>query len=88
LCDVHHLQSTPGRNGTASHFEVLPREADAHYAGKGIKLGAADTPIFWYRPTDAEKYRVIYADLSVREADRAPSVPNAQPIVSASGPKK
>ena len=74
--------------GISFAFERLPREADAHYAGKGIKLGATDTPIFWYHPKDSKKYRVIYADLSVREADTAPSVANAQPAVSASGPKK
>lgn len=45
----------------------LPPQADAHYAGKGISLGAPNTPIFWYKPTGAEKYRVIYADLSVKE---------------------
>ncbi len=45
----------------------LPPAADAHYAGKGVSLGAADTPIFWYRPKDAKKYRVIYADLSVKD---------------------
>ena len=73
--------------GISFAFEQLPREADAHYAGKGVKLGAADTPVFWYRPKDSEKYRIIYADLSVREADTAPSVPNAQPVSSASGPK-
>ena len=38
---------------------VLPPDADAHYAGKGVSLGAADTPIFWYRPKDSKKYRVI-----------------------------
>ena len=74
--------------GISFAFEQLPREADAHYAGKGVKVGAADTPVFWYRPGDAKKYRIIDADLSVREADTAPSVPNAQPVVSASGPKK
>ena len=74
--------------GISFAFERLPREADAHYAGKGIKLGAADTPVFWYRPEDTKKYRIIYADLSVREADTAPSAPNAQPIVSVSGPKE
>jgi outer membrane lipoprotein-sorting protein len=74
--------------GLSFAFEQLPREADAHYAGKGVKVGAADTPVFWYRPGDAKKYRIIHADLSVREAGRAPSVPNAQPVVSASGPKK
>jgi outer membrane lipoprotein-sorting protein len=74
--------------GLSFAFEQLPRKADAHYAGKGVKVGAADTPVFWYRSGDAKKYRIIYADLSVREADTAPSVPNAQPVVSASGPKK
>jgi hypothetical protein len=66
----------------------LPREADAHYAGKGVSLGAPGTPIFWYRPKDAKKYRVICADLSVREADTPPSVPDAQPVPAPSGPKK
>lgn len=74
--------------GFSFAFEQLPREADAHYAGKGVKVGAADTPVFWYRAGNAKKYRIIYADLSVREADTAPSVPNAQPVRSASGPKK
>jgi hypothetical protein len=67
---------------------LLPPDADAHYAGKGVSLGAADTPIFWYRPTDAKKYRVIYADLSVREADTPPSVPDAQRVPAPSSLKK
>jgi outer membrane lipoprotein-sorting protein len=67
--------------GLSFAFEQLPRAADAHYAGKGVKVGAADTPVFWYRPGSAKRYRVIYADLSVREADKAPSVANAQPVV-------
>jgi hypothetical protein len=58
----------------------LPPEADAHYAGKAVSLGAANTPIFWYRSKDAKKYQVIYADLLVRAADAAPSVPNAQAV--------
>ena len=65
----------------------LPQEADAHYAGKGVSLGAPDTPIFWYRPKDSKKYRVIYADLSVRDADTPPNVPDAQPAPSPSSPK-
>ena len=73
----------------ALRFAVgLPPEADAHYAGKGISQGNADTPIFWYRPKDAEKYRVIYADLSVHEADVPPSVPNAQPMPAQSSSKQ
>ena len=66
----------------------LPPDADVHYAGKGVSLGAADTPIFWYRPKDAKAYRVIYADLSVRTADTPPNVPNAQPARGPSSPNK
>jgi len=38
-----------------------------HYAGQGVKLGDADTPIFWYHPEDSETYRVIYGDLRVED---------------------
>jgi len=57
----------------------LSPEADAHYAGKGIKLDAADMPIFWYRPKDAKTYRVVYADLTVRDAETAPKAPDTLP---------
>ena len=43
-----------------------------------VWLGMADRPIFWYRPND-KTYRVVYADLSVREADAPPSMPAALP---------
>jgi hypothetical protein len=65
----------------------LSPTSDAHYVGKGISPGEADKPIFWYRPLDSKKYRVIYADFSVREADAAPSVPNSQPELSPDSPK-
>jgi len=38
-----------------------------HYAGNGVKLGDADTAIFWYRPEGSETYRVIYGDLRVED---------------------
>ena len=66
----------------------LTKEADAHYAGKGVSIGAADKPIFWYRPQDSKTYRVIYADLSVRDADAAPQAPNAQPVPATPSLKK
>jgi hypothetical protein len=66
----------------------LPPSADAHYAGKGVKLGTADKAVFWYRPKDAKKYRVIYGDLSVREADAAPNVAGAQALPEAGKAKK
>jgi outer membrane lipoprotein-sorting protein len=66
----------------------LPTEADAHYTGKGVSPGKAETPIFWYRPKDGKKYRVIYADLLVRDADTPPSVPNARPVSAQPSPKQ
>jgi outer membrane lipoprotein-sorting protein len=46
----------------------LPKESNWRYAGNGVKVNTPDTPIFWYRPAGSQMYRVIYADLSVREA--------------------
>jgi len=37
------------------------------YAGAGVKLGDADTAIFWYQPQNSATYRVIYGDLSVKD---------------------
>jgi len=50
----------------------LPEEADWRYVGADATLGDAATPVFWYRPEGSETYRVIYADLSLR--DVAPEV--------------
>lgn len=66
----------------------LSPNADAHYVGKGVSFGAADTPIFWYRPKDSKNYRVIYADLSVRDSDTPPNVTKGQPVPAPSSPKK
>ena len=37
------------------------------YAGAGVKLGDANTAIFWYQPQGSATYRVIYGDLSVKD---------------------
>ncbi len=42
-------------------------ESDWHYAGKGVKLGDADTAIFWYKQEGSQTYQVIYGDLSIKE---------------------
>lgn len=42
-------------------------EGKWHYAGNGVKLGDADTPIFWYQPKDSQTWRVIYGDLTVED---------------------
>jgi hypothetical protein len=47
--------------------QQLPPDSDWHYVGKDVKLGDADTPVFWYRPKDSETYRVIYGDLNIKD---------------------
>jgi hypothetical protein len=71
-----------------SFANTLPPNADAHYVGKGVSFGAADTPIFWYLPKNSKNYRVIYADLSVRDSDTPPNVTKGQPAPAPSGPKE
>jgi outer membrane lipoprotein-sorting protein len=66
----------------------LPPSADVHYVGKGVSLGVADKPIFWYRPNNAKKYRVVYADLSVRDVDPPSNVSNAQAVSAPASLKK
>lgn len=46
---------------------TLPPEADWHYTGAQATFGDATKPIFWYRPPGSTTYRVIYADLSIRD---------------------
>ena len=48
------------------------------YAGKGMKLGDAQTPIFWYVPKDSKQGRVIYGDLSVRDVPVDQLPPDAE----------
>jgi outer membrane lipoprotein-sorting protein len=46
----------------------LPAESNWRYAGEKVKYGEAETPVFWYQPKGSETYRIIYGDLSVRDA--------------------
>ena len=51
---------------------------DFRYAGKDVSVGQAGTPVFWYQPKDSATYRVIDADLTVRDVLPAdlPTVPS------------
>ncbi len=60
------LGMTFGR-GFVFFQQLGPNGVDWHYAGKGVKFGDADTPVFWYQPKDSKTYRVIYGDLSVED---------------------
>jgi outer membrane lipoprotein-sorting protein len=66
----------------------LPETADAHYAGRGIERDAKDSPIFWYKPEGETAYRVIFADLTVKDSATAPKVEGAQRLEKASKAKK
>ncbi len=46
--------------------QALPKEADGHYGGQDATFGDATKPVFWHRPPGSATYRVIYADLSIR----------------------
>ncbi len=46
--------------------QQLPADSGCHYAGKDVKFGDADKPIFWYRPDGSATYRVIYGDLTIK----------------------
>jgi outer membrane lipoprotein-sorting protein len=64
---------------TRGFMFIMPLEPqnDWHYAGKGVERGAADTPVFWYKPNGSETYRIVYGDLDVRDVapEDLPPVP-------------
>ncbi len=56
---------------------ALQAPSDAHYAGKDASKDQKDRAVFWYKPRGSSRYRVIFADLSVKDADEAPRVEGA-----------
>lgn len=62
-------------NRSLKFVSGLPETADWHYAGADVPFGETTTPVFWYRPEGSAAYRVIYADLSVRDV-AAEDLPN------------
>ncbi|MEN6427598.1 MAG: hypothetical protein ABFE13_19770 [Phycisphaerales bacterium] len=60
-------------------------EGKWYYRGKDVRLGEAETPIFWYRPRDSATYRVIYGDLHVEDAaaDKLPEPLDADDVPQA-----
>jgi hypothetical protein len=61
------LEELQKRYRGLAFYESLEPENDRHYVGGGVKLGTPNRPILWYKPWGAKEYRVIYADLSVKE---------------------
>jgi outer membrane lipoprotein-sorting protein len=46
---------------------TLKEENDWHYVGENVKLGDAESPVCWYKPTGSQTYRVIYGNLTVKD---------------------
>lgn len=79
--EIQELMKTSVNLGRALQFAFqLPKTAQAHYAGKGVKRGDKDAPVFWYKPEGAAKWRVISGDLSVKDMPAAPQVAGAAPV--------
>jgi hypothetical protein len=57
---------------------AITHNGDWHYAGKDVKLGTPNRPIFWCK--FIKSYQVIYADLSVKEVSpkNVPKVPQSE----------
>jgi outer membrane lipoprotein-sorting protein len=72
------VQEAGGICGRMSKF--LLENMGWKYAGKGVKLGDTQTPIFWYVPKDSKQGRVIYGDLSARDVpvDKLPPEPETK----------
>jgi hypothetical protein len=51
--------------------QIVNQQGKWRYTGAGVKLGDAQTAIFWYQPRGSATYRVIYGDLSVKDAAEA-----------------
>ena len=49
--------------------QQMIKEGNWHYAGDRVQLGDADKPICWWRPKGSKTYRIMYGDLSVRDAE-------------------
>jgi hypothetical protein len=76
--DIDRLIKQSMTIGRGFQFALtLPAAADAHYAGKGVKMDAPNRPIFWYRLEGSQRYRVLDATLMVRDDDAAPQVDGA-----------
>jgi outer membrane lipoprotein-sorting protein len=81
--DIGKIATTPDKRSPDAVMATLPLEQkhmqgilfylslkpenDAHYTGRGVKLGTSDRAIFWYKPAGTQNYRVIFGDLTVKE---------------------
>lgn len=73
----NEMDDSPGESGSSTVSAIcdggirfvhrLGAENDWFYAGRGVMLGTPDTPVFRWRPDGSDVYRVVHADLTLRE---------------------
>ena len=58
-------------------IDRLSEDSDYQYVGEDVKLGDANTPVCWWKPSGSKTYRVVYGDLSIRdvEPENLPDIP-------------
>jgi len=61
-------------------MQLSGEKVDWRYAGRGVHLGDAGTPVFWYLPKGAANYRMVCGDLTVADVapNALPDIPDAQ----------
>ena len=62
-----HHYSNHNRTPILDFADVTAVRGSFRYLGNGVNLGAADRIVCWYKPKNAEKYRVIYGDLAIKD---------------------
>jgi outer membrane lipoprotein-sorting protein len=68
--DIVRKHGVDGNIGPMSRFAVDSTEPRSfRYLGKGVKLGAADRIVCFYKLKSTGKYRAVYGDLTVKEVD-------------------
>jgi outer membrane lipoprotein-sorting protein len=50
----------------------LHHKGTCKYLGKGVKYGDASKAVFWYKFKDAQTWRVVYGDMTVKDAAEEP----------------
>jgi hypothetical protein len=62
--------------------ENLKVQDNFHYAGRGAKIGQANSPICWWQLEDGKTCRVVYGDLAIRDvpADELAGVPESPAV--------
>jgi hypothetical protein len=54
-------------NLAAEYMKRLPNGSCCQYVGEGVRLGDADSVVFWYQTPGSATCRAVYGDLTVKD---------------------